>query len=520
MNKEDLKTAKEIELVENDSQPKLADSSLEEDNTVNSDHTLGLLQTEENIQFAQDKQVNCNNITAETHNFAQPDHLIGKVIGGHYEIISRIGQGGMSTVYKAKHQLLKRDVAVKLLKVGRQLDGKTHQRFKEEARAAVGLQHSNICSTREFGINQDGTPYLIMDFLEGTSLAELIKQEEKLSQSHVIELMLNVCSGLKHAHESGVIHRDVKPANIIIAREKTGSDAIKIVDFGIAKLITEDDSGPNLTQTGEVFGTPKYMSPEQCHGNKVDQRADIYALGCILYEMLSGQPPFNNDSAIQIMFAHINNEPAPLANNVSRDMKVIVDRCLQKEPSSRYQTVSELMADLSAVKNGKPLIHGLRGKRSKAPYPAAALGILTIVTLVALVFAGFEINRQSSNNFANQWETSHAKVISLRQSHDLAGEESQLEKCLEIAENSHNESLIGLALQELANVEEAQGKTAEAAAHKKSLTEKIKDTGTKKVFLGTAFMLISLGVMMLLFTMLMFSPSRNKVLKDVFFIRR
>jgi len=520
VDKKDLKTAKEIELVENDSQLKLADSSLTEDNTVKSDHTLGDVQTQKNIQFANEKQVNCDNISADTNNFAQPDHLIGKVIGGHYEIISKIGHGGMSTVYKAKHQLLTRDVAIKFLTVGRQLDGKAHQRFQEEARAAVGLQHSNICSTREFGINEDGTPYLVMDFLEGKSLGELIKQEEKLTQAQAIELMLGVCSGLKHAHESGVIHRDIKPANIIIAKDKNGSDVIKIVDFGIAKLIREDDSGPNLTQTGEVFGTPKYMSPEQCHGRKVDQRADIYALGCILYEMLSGQPPFNNESAIQILFAHVNNEPAALANDVSKDMKVIIDRCLQKEPASRYQTVSELMADLAAVKSGAPLIHGRLGKTSKAPHVALLLGVLTMLSVVVVMFAGFVINSQSANNFATEWETSHNKAISLRQSHDLAGAESQLEKCLEIAENSRNESLIGSALQELANVEEAQGKTAEAAAHKKTLDDKIKVNGTKKFLLTTAFALIGLGLMIFIGSIVLFSPSRNRVLKDVFFIRR
>ncbi len=511
MDKKDLKIAKEIELVESPSQPKdreglQANSRLEGDdpatNSEAPEHTRELTQGSPQ--------------TSQIQHSANSDYLIGKVIGGHYEILSRIGQGGMSTVYKARHQLLKRDVAIKFLAVGRQFDGKAIQRFQEEARAAVGLQHSSICSTREFGINEDGIPYLVMDYVEGTSLGELLRQERTLSQPRTIELILGVCAGLQHAHESGVIHRDIKPANIIITKDKSGIETTKLVDFGIAKLIREDDSGPDLTQTGEVFGTPKYMSPEQCHGNKVDQRADIYALGCILFEMLTGQPPFNNESAIQILFAHINEEPPALGNSVSKDMQAIIDRCLQKDPSLRYQKIADLIADLDAVRDGEKPVHAQPRKPAKPRVAVVLATVFTLITIFAVLLSSLAMNRRADNNFTNQWESAHTTALQYRRAKNLAAEETQLEKCLKLAQESRNDSLISVTLQELSNVEESLGKTQDAEAHRKTLTNKIKVGGLSKLFIMAAFSLIGVGIAIFVASLILFGKNKNATLRDVF----
>lgn len=508
MENEDLRIAKEIELVESVSELNSPRPAMTADPNNTSDDTSIL---KEGLREESEKLSSPNDAV-------NSDYLIGKVIGNHYEIISQIGQGGMSTVYKARHQLLNRDVAVKFL-AGRQLDSRAYQRFQEEARAAVGLQHANICATREFGITEHGIPYLVMDFLQGTSLSEAMQKSQTFAEARAIELMLGICAGLKHAHESGVIHRDIKPANILITEDRSGKETIKIVDFGIAKLIREDDSGPNLTQTGEVFGTPKYMSPEQCYGNKVDRRADIYALGCILYEMLSGQPPFTSESAIQILFAHVNNEPAPLADKISKSMRAIVQRCLQKEPSIRYQDISELMADLEAVKCGEQPVHARSSLSNKAQL-VLVFSVVTIIALIVSTVAGIAINGQSATKSAREWETAHAEVLKLRRANNISGEEKQLEKCLEIALDTHNDSITSLTLQELANAEETQGKTEEAEEHRKSLTHNIKANSLRKSFLSLSFALIGFGVLIFVFFMIWANLPRNKVIRDAFILKQ
>ncbi|MBC7996675.1 MAG: serine/threonine protein kinase [Leptolyngbya sp.] len=343
MKEKKLKTANEIELVDSSSAESADKIQSPRDANFESqpfDNTLESNQAGDETSLAQESPKEMASFIKANRTAPQEDNLVGKIIGGHYEILAFIGQGGMSRVYKAKHLLLKRYVAIKLLAFDRQFDSRSLARFQKEAEAAIELQHLNICSTREFGVNEEGSPFLVMDYLEGTSLADILSNETHLPQQRALDIMEGICAGLEHAHAAGVIHRDIKPANIILAKDKSGSEAVKIVDFGIAKLIREDESGPDLTQTGEVFGTPKYMSPEQCLGKKVDQRADIYALGCIFYEMLSGFPPFCNDSSIQILFAHVNDEPASLKPSCGKQVQAVLDRCLKKDASQRYLNVS------------------------------------------------------------------------------------------------------------------------------------------------------------------------------------
>lgn len=279
--------------------------------------------------------------------------MVGSFFHEHYQIVGTLGSGGMSTVFKAKHLLLDRDVAIKLLLPNLTNKEKSIMRFQQEAKAAADLQHQNICSVREFGIDQ-GRPFIVMDYVEGESLADRIANYGSVEPDRAIEIVTQVCDGLSYAHSRNIIHRDVKPANILLEVDQSGVARAKIVDFGIAKILREDQSGPNLTQTGEVFGTPMYMSPEQCRGEKIDVRTDIYSIGCVLYELLAGKPAFTGESTVETLLKHINEAPPKLSGSgVHSEINAVVQCCLSKNPDDRYRSIEDLSSDLTLVKENR-----------------------------------------------------------------------------------------------------------------------------------------------------------------------
>ncbi len=222
-----------------------------------------------------------------TNGFPQDSEVAGlhpgTIFAGHYEILCVLGQGGMSTVYKARHVLFDSVRAIKVIRSDQADNSKVLRRFQQEGKSALALEHPNIAREYEFGIEATlQKPYLVMDYVEGKTLAGTLSAEGTLTTERACRLIREVCEGLHEAHSKSVIHRDVKPGNIILTTDSTSFETAKIVDFGIAKIIGPDGA-QNLTQTGEVFGTPLYMSPEQCMGQKVDARSDIYSLGCVLY---------------------------------------------------------------------------------------------------------------------------------------------------------------------------------------------------------------------------------------------
>jgi len=281
------------------------------------------------------------------------DSFIGTTIASHYEVLSRLGEGGMSVVYKAHHLLLDKPVALKFIKPGLITDDRAVRRFQQEARAASELSHPNVCSVKDFGILESGQPYIVMDFLDGNSLQEIIETRGPLTPKEALELFFQVCHGLSEAHARGVVHRDIKPGNMVMMKEKDGTGTLKIVDFGIARLAREDDTGPDLTSTGEIFGTPKYMSPEQCRGQKVDKRSDIYSLTCVLYEMLVGKPPFIAESSIELLMMHVSEAPALDQKNLPDALKSILYRGLAKSPEDRYQSVGDMARDADSFLKGE-----------------------------------------------------------------------------------------------------------------------------------------------------------------------
>ncbi len=280
---------------------------------------------------------------------AKPDKLIGTVFADKYEILSLLGEGGMSRVYKARHKFMKRIVAIKILHESATRDPAAKARFQQEAEASSALSHRNVVGVYDFGFTHNGQAYFVMDCLEGKSLAELLEDKVRLPVAQGIDYFLQACEGLEDAHGEGIVHRDIKPSNLVISQQKDGSDLVKLVDFGIAKVmkITEGEKPQQLTQAGEIFGTPAYMSPEQCNGGKVDERSDIYSFGCLMYEALAGEPPLVGDTFINTVVKHISEKPKPFAEktnnlNVPPHIEAVILKCLEKNPEDRYQSVKEL----------------------------------------------------------------------------------------------------------------------------------------------------------------------------------
>ncbi len=270
---------------------------------------------------------------------------------GQYQIREKIGVGGMGEVYLAEHQMLKRPCALKLIRPEAGADPIALARFEREVQAAARLSHPNTIEIYDYGHIDDGTVYYVMEYLPGISLQDLVTRYGALSAGRAIYLFRQVCAGLAEAHSLGLVHRDLKPANIFVAVRGGESDVAKVLDFGLVKL-TNDDSGVELTSDHRVSGTPLYMAPEQATGDRsLDARADIYALGCMLYFTLTGQTPFTGATGFEVMMAHARDPvvpPTQIRAEVPADLERVVLRCLAKRADGRYPDVKALGHALAA----------------------------------------------------------------------------------------------------------------------------------------------------------------------------
>lgn len=276
------------------------------------------------------------------------DSLIGQSIDDRYRIDAVIGKGGMGTVYRATRLLIGDVVAIKVLHIGQE-DPQAAERFRREAQAAARLKHPNAVSIYDFGVSKDGLQYLVMDLVEGKSLRTIAKEQGPLSLSLVSEIASQVCAALDEAHRNHIVHRDIKPDNIVLNSTPTGV-RVKVLDFGIAKL--RDDSATTLTQTGNVMGTPHYMSPEQCLGEDLDSRADIYSFGIVVYEMLSGRVPFNSPISTAVVVQHVNQAPPSLRSfnaTIPAAVEAVVFRALEKAREMRPETAGGFARELKEV---------------------------------------------------------------------------------------------------------------------------------------------------------------------------
>src|ERR671936_2394712 len=276
---------------------------------------------------------------------AVSDTLIGTVFDGRYRIVRKLGAGGMADVYLAEDQELGRPVAIKILNDRHAADDQFIERFRREAKNAAGLSHPNIVSIYDRG-EAEGTYYIAMEYLDGRSVKELIVSRGPAPVKVAIDYTRQILGALRFAHRHGIVHRDIKPHNVLVDPE----GRLKVTDFGIAR-----SGASQMTEVGSIIGTAQYLSPEQAKGAPVDQRSDLYSVGIVLYEMLTGKVPFTGDTPLEIAMKHLSAIPKPpsqVRHDVPHDLDLVVLRALAKDPDERYQTAEEMDADLARVARG------------------------------------------------------------------------------------------------------------------------------------------------------------------------
>ncbi|KIG14494.1 Serine/threonine protein kinase PrkC, regulator of stationary phase [Enhygromyxa salina] len=284
------------------------------------------------------------------------------MIHERYRIEGLLGRGGMGAVYKAHHVGLRRDVAIKVLHEGLSRDPSTAKRFDREAQSVSRLDHRNCVRVTDFGTTEAGVKYLVMELLEGAELEASLGQP--WAPDKAVDTIVQMLEGLEHAHHFGIVHRDLKPENVFVTTDFRGDEIVKLVDFGIAKLIDDEGAKEQLTRAGMVFGTPRYMSPEQASGGKLDERTDLYAAGLILYQMLAGHPPFVSDDAATLLRMHILADPPALPPSVPAPLAQVVAKLLEKSRNDRRASAREVIDELTQLRPG------LVGSAS-APVPAS-----------------------------------------------------------------------------------------------------------------------------------------------------
>ncbi|HEY9773339.1 MAG TPA: serine/threonine-protein kinase [Planktothrix sp.] len=332
------------------------------------------------------------------------DPFVGTTLAGNYEIESVIGHGGMGVVYKARHALMDRTVAIKMLQAQLISDSMSVKRFQQESKAASRINHPNVITVYDFGISPTGQPYIVMDYLEGISLADVIKHEGQVSVERAIRVVAQACDALDHAHKQGVVHRDLKPTNIVLVKYDDEADFVKVVDFGVAKLMNSGADGQRLTQAGEVCGSPVYMSPEQCMGMELDPRSDIYSMGVVIYETLTGKLPILGKTMVDTMSKHIS-EQAPRFSETRPDLYIperlesVIFKALAKDPIDRHQTMEELKNDLELAipRPGRSQVLRTQNAPEGAAVAAAIfadpkkIGIAVVIAACAIGAAGFAV---------------------------------------------------------------------------------------------------------------------------------
>ncbi|MCA9633374.1 MAG: protein kinase [Myxococcales bacterium] len=281
---------------------------------------------------------------------------VGDVIADKYRVERVLGVGGMGMVVAATHQVLDQQVAIKFLLPELAQHPEAGARFQREAKAAVRIQSQHVCRVLDVGVSAEGAPFMVMEYLEGKDLADELEEHGRMAVERAVEYVLQACEALAEAHAAGIVHRDLKPANLFLAERTDGSRIIKVLDFGISKVTDQD---VQLTKTSSVMGSPQYMAPEQMQSSKqVDQRTDIWALGAILYELLTNEAPFQGETVPEICINIVNTEPKPLLElrpDLPEGLVGIIERCLKKAAEERFENVAELGAELSEY--GPPLSH-------------------------------------------------------------------------------------------------------------------------------------------------------------------
>ncbi|MGH9552928.1 MAG: serine/threonine protein kinase, partial [Terriglobales bacterium] len=307
----------------------------------------------------------------------------GELFSQRYKIGELLGAGGFGVVYQATDMVLQRSVALKVLPAGS--DTETMLAFQSEARAISALNNPHIVRVLDFGVTHDGAPYMVMECIEGTSLAALIDAKGKLDVGEASDILFQVCEALQHAHDHGIVHRDLKPSNVLVLKT-AGPLEVRVVDFGMARVQRPDQQSFTLTDSGFISGTPLYMSPEQIRHERTDARSDLYSLGCMAFELYSGKAPFPGATTLEIVCRQQQEEPPPL-ENVPAGVRKIVAQLLEKKPQDRFQSASQVA---EAIKPFAPLARSVRIGRKHVVSAAlggtlvAAFAVVTVVVVLVL----------------------------------------------------------------------------------------------------------------------------------------
>lgn len=295
-----------------------------------------------------------------SQNKKKSDPYIGRLLGNKYQILSLLGQGATTSVYKAQDTRHDRFAAVKILHFQFGSNEGTVNRFQQETKTIGRLNHINIAAYYDSGTTSEDEHYLVLEFADGKNLKQLIQETGAISWKRAIHLFLQICAALGAAHKLGIVHRDLKPANIIVTKDSAGTEVIKLLDFGVAKLLIQGETFQTKTQTGEMLGTLLYMSPEQCLDQDLDARSDIYSLGCVLFESLTGVPPLAARTAFETMNLHLTGLPEKLAKirpdvQFPKQLDSCISKALAKDPKRRYQTIEAFAEDLNKIDKNLPV---------------------------------------------------------------------------------------------------------------------------------------------------------------------
>lgn len=274
--------------------------------------------------------------------------LMGTTLAGRYEIVTEIGRGALGIVYLARQRMVERPVAIKVLFESAKEDSPAFLRFQREAQSLSQLNHPNIVVVFDFGLSEQGFPFLAMDYLQGTNLRHLIVSRGALDPDRAVPIFIQIASAMAHAHSRDILHRDLKPDNVVLVANQETSDYVKLIDFGLAKRLDEGRKNlKKLTMEGQVLGTPAYMSPEQIMGNKLDQRSDIYSMGVLMFHALTGMLPIYGTNEVDTMQRHLTAPPADFPDSaIPQGLQLVVRKALKKFPEERQQSMLALMKEL------------------------------------------------------------------------------------------------------------------------------------------------------------------------------
>jgi serine/threonine protein kinase len=359
--------------------------------------------------------------------FGSSDPLVGKILDGRWNVLKLLGEGSMSTVYQAEHLQSGEYVVLKILNQQISTNAANVKRFDATSREIIGLRHPRIAKFLDIHLDDRGSVFLVLENLPGESLEDMLAKSGHLPTHRTIEIFTQVCEALEYGHEDDVLHRDLKPSNIILLDNHRQKDDVKLADYGVAKLLGDDSEDPRnsgyITRSKEVFGSPMYMSPEQCMGKKLDPRSDIYSLGCVMYETLTGKPPFVGKNVLETAYKHMNEPPKALVPDRSTDkilnrLQTVIFKALAKDPNERYQSVSHMKSDFALMLSGTDeewnantyalkKITKLKGKPAKNKKESSArawfsfeaaviAGVSLIIVLVVVAFSFSFLNPDST----------------------------------------------------------------------------------------------------------------------------